>query len=195
MHHMGCQEILFATKKEKMAGVMEMKQCTSLARFQVPSVPGRCLPLAPQLGARHLSFTAAVGKQPVSAQQLRLERVRTCSTIAADSSSSPSPPWVKNDARLVLEDGSVWAGRAFGATGTLVGEVVFNTSITGYQEILTDPSYKGQFVVFTHPHIGNTGINFGEYLGLLHVTDYPILVQCTLCTASVFVGNNIICWL
>ena len=66
------------------------------------------------------------------------------------------------DARLVLSDGSVWHGNAFGATGTAVGEVVFNTSLTGYQEILTDPSYKGQFVTFTHPHIGNTGINPGK---------------------------------
>lgn len=46
-----------------------------------------------------------------------------------------------------------------------VGEVVFNTSLTGYQEILTDPSYKGQFVVFTYPHIGNVGINEGECFG------------------------------
>ncbi len=77
------------------------------------------------------------------------------------SSNGAGPPWATNDARLVLEDGSVWEGRAFGARGTELGEVVFNTSITGYQEILTDPSYKGQFVVYTHPHIGNTGVNFG----------------------------------
>ena len=51
---------------------------------------------------------------------------------------------------------------AFGAEGTALAETVFNTSLTGYQEILTDPSYKGQYVVFTHPHIGNVGINFGE---------------------------------
>lgn len=62
-------------------------------------------------------------------------------------------------ARLVLEDGSVWPGTAFGAPGTQVGEVVFNTSLTGYQEILTDPSYAGQIVVMTAPQIGNTGIN------------------------------------
>ncbi len=61
-------------------------------------------------------------------------------------------------ARLVLEDGSVWHGAAFGASGTRLGEVVFNTSLTGYQEILTDPSYAGQIVVMTAPHIGNTGI-------------------------------------
>ena len=62
-------------------------------------------------------------------------------------------------ARLALEDGSVWHGTAFGASGTEFGEVVFNTSLTGYQEILTDPSYAGQIVVMTAPQIGNTGVN------------------------------------
>jgi hypothetical protein len=77
------------------------------------------------------------------------------------AASAAPAPWKKQDTRLVLEDGSVWRGVGFGAKGTQIGEVVFNTSITGYQEIMTDPSYKGQFVVFTHPHIGNTGINEG----------------------------------
>lgn len=71
-------------------------------------------------------------------------------------------PWKPRNCRLVLEDGSIWKGHSFGAEGTQVGECVFNTSITGYQEIMTDPSYKGQFVVFTHPHIGNVGINQGR---------------------------------
>ncbi len=62
-------------------------------------------------------------------------------------------------AKLALEDGSVFTGRHFGATGTTEGEVVFNTSMTGYQEILTDPSYKGQIVTMTYPLIGNYGIN------------------------------------
>jgi carbamoyl-phosphate synthase small subunit len=62
-------------------------------------------------------------------------------------------------AKLALEDGSVFTGRAFGAGGTSEGEVVFNTSMTGYQEILTDPSYKGQIVTMTYPLIGNYGIN------------------------------------
>lgn len=65
----------------------------------------------------------------------------------------------KHSARLVLEDGSIWRGLACGAPGTQLGEVVFNTSLTGYQEILTDPSYAGQIVVMTAPQIGNTGIN------------------------------------
>jgi carbamoyl-phosphate synthase small subunit len=62
-------------------------------------------------------------------------------------------------AKLALEDGTVFTGRAFGATGTTEGEVVFNTSMTGYQEILTDPSYKGQIVTMTYPLIGNYGVN------------------------------------
>ncbi len=60
---------------------------------------------------------------------------------------------------LVLEDGSVFTGRAFGAQATVVGEVVFNTAMTGYQEVLTDPSYYGQMVVMTVPHVGNVGVN------------------------------------
>jgi len=64
-----------------------------------------------------------------------------------------------NSALLVLEDGSVFKGTAIGAAGTSVGEVVFNTSMTGYQEILTDPSYAEQIITLTYPHIGNTGTN------------------------------------
>lgn len=60
---------------------------------------------------------------------------------------------------LVLEDGSVFHGTAFGAEGISVGEVVFNTAMTGYQEILTDPSYAEQIVTLTYPHIGNVGAN------------------------------------
>src|SRR6266850_3581592 len=62
-------------------------------------------------------------------------------------------------AALVLADGTIFHGRSIGAPGAAVGEVVFNTAITGYQEILTDPSYCRQLVTLTHPHIGNTGIN------------------------------------
>ncbi|MBI5039336.1 MAG: glutamine-hydrolyzing carbamoyl-phosphate synthase small subunit [Nitrospirae bacterium] len=60
---------------------------------------------------------------------------------------------------LALADGTVFDGYSFGAEGEAVGEVVFNTSMTGYQEILTDPSYKGQIVTMTYPHIGNYGVN------------------------------------
>ena len=62
-------------------------------------------------------------------------------------------------AKLALEDGTVYTGRGFGATGETFGEAVFNTSMTGYQEVLTDPSYKGQIVAMTYPLIGNYGVN------------------------------------
>lgn len=61
-------------------------------------------------------------------------------------------------ALLVLADGTTYQGRSFGATGTTFGEVVFNTGMTGYQEVLTDPSYRGQIVTFTYPELGNTGV-------------------------------------
>jgi carbamoyl-phosphate synthase small subunit len=70
---------------------------------------------------------------------------------------SPRPP--DCNAALVLADGTVFWGQGLGAAGTAVGEVCFNTSITGYQEILTDPSYAGQIINFTFPHIGNVGAN------------------------------------
>ena len=62
-------------------------------------------------------------------------------------------------ALLVLADGTAYRGWSFGATGTAIGEVVFNTGMSGYQEVLTDPSYCGQIVVFTYPELGNTGVN------------------------------------
>ncbi|RLW67220.1 MAG: carbamoyl-phosphate synthase small subunit [gamma proteobacterium symbiont of Stewartia floridana] len=66
---------------------------------------------------------------------------------------------MRKPAVLVLEDGSQFQGESIGAEGQTVGEVVFNTAMTGYQEILTDPSYRQQIVTLTYPHIGNTGIN------------------------------------
>jgi carbamoyl-phosphate synthase small subunit len=65
-------------------------------------------------------------------------------------------------AMLALEDGAVFEGRGFGAPGETVGEVVFNTSLPGYQEVLTDPSYAGQIVTMTYPHIGNYGVNWDD---------------------------------
>ena len=65
-------------------------------------------------------------------------------------------------ALLALEDGLILEGESFGAEGETFGEMVFNTSLVGYQEILTDPSYKGQIVVMTYPHIGNYGVNFDD---------------------------------
>ena len=65
-------------------------------------------------------------------------------------------------ALLALEDGTTWPGTALGAIGERAGEVIFNTAMTGYQEVLTDPSYYGQIVVMTAPHIGNTGVNIED---------------------------------
>ena len=77
--------------------------------------------------------------------------------------TQPQPQQVwdepKPTALLVLADGTVLEGRGFGATGHAVGEVCFNTAMTGYEEILTDPSYAGQIITFTFPHIGNVGTN------------------------------------
>ena len=66
------------------------------------------------------------------------------------------------NAKLVLHNGIVFPGFSFGATGTIVGEIVFNTGMTGYQEVITDPSYFGQILTFTYPEIGNTGINYED---------------------------------
>ena len=65
----------------------------------------------------------------------------------------------KRNAKLVLSNGITFPGFSFGASGTTVGEIVFNTGMTGYQEVITDPSYFGQILTFTYPEIGNTGIN------------------------------------
>ncbi len=86
-------------------------------------------------------------------------------------------------ALLALADGTVFQGQGVGAVGKSVGEVVFNTAITGYQEILTDPSYTRQIVTLTHPHIGNVGINRedneagGIYAAGLVIRDLPLLVS------------------
>jgi carbamoyl-phosphate synthase small subunit len=84
---------------------------------------------------------------------------------------------------LVLADGTVFRGRAVGASGSSVGEVVFNTAMTGYQEILTDPSYAGQIVTLTYPHIGNVGVNAEDvesrrpFAAGLVIRDLPRLVS------------------
>jgi carbamoyl-phosphate synthase small subunit len=92
--------------------------------------------------------------------------------------TKPFPPAV-----LVLADGTIFKGTAIGASGETVGEVVFNTAMTGYQEILTDPSYMGQIITLTYPHIGNVGINSEDnestkaYASGLIIRDYPMLVS------------------
>ena len=89
-------------------------------------------------------------------------------TNSGRSGAAPTHGRTKPTAVLVLGDGSVFEGFGFGATTTNVGEVCFNTSMTGYQEIMTDPSYAGQIITFTFPHIGNVGANPKD-----HETDTP----------------------
>ena len=118
----------------------------------------RSAPAQASATSTHCSF---FGQKRELAKPL-MARHSACTCVRASSGNGAvSPPWHQPDCRLALADGSVWPGKSFGATGQTIAEAVFNTSLTGYQEILTDASYKGQFVVFTHPHIGNTGINLG----------------------------------
>ena len=78
-----------------------------------------------------------------------------------DATKAAARPLHAN-AALALDDGTVFWGTGVGAVGVTVGEVCFNTSMTGYQEIMTDPSYAGQIVTFTFPHIGNVGANLED---------------------------------
>ncbi len=90
---------------------------------------------------------------------------------------------MKHTALLALADGSIFYGKSIGYTGQSVGEVVFNTAITGYQEILTDPSYYRQIVTLTYPHIGNTGANSEDeesakiYAAGLVIRDLPLMMS------------------
>ncbi|MDO9161092.1 MAG: glutamine-hydrolyzing carbamoyl-phosphate synthase small subunit [Methylococcaceae bacterium] len=90
---------------------------------------------------------------------------------------------MSNSALLVLEDGTVFNGVSIGADGLSVGEVVFNTAMTGYQEILSDPSYARQIVTLTYPHVGNTGTNdednesVGVFASGLVIRDLPLLAS------------------
>ena len=104
-------------------------------------------------------------------------------------------------ASLVLSDGTVFHGISIGANGHTVGEVVFNTSMTGYQEILTDPSYTEQIVTLTYPHIGNTGTNPEDvesgkvYAAGLIIRDLPLLAsnfRSTQTLSEYLVANNIV---
>ena len=102
---------------------------------------------------------------------------------------------------LVLADGTVFRGISIGASGHTVGEVVFNTAMTGYQEILTDPSYTEQIVTLTYPHIGNTGVNSEDvesgrvYAAGLIIRDLPLLASNFRCEQSLsdyLAANNVV---
>ena len=102
---------------------------------------------------------------------------------------------------LTLADGTIFRGRAIGARGHTVGEVVFNTAMTGYQEILTDPSYCGQIVTLTYPHVGNTGVNAEDvesrriFAAGLVIRDLPALASSWRSTgdlSSYLAGANVV---
>ncbi|MEL7409318.1 MAG: carbamoyl phosphate synthase small subunit, partial [Cyanobacteria bacterium J06558_2] len=110
---------------------------------------------------------------------------------------------LKTDAKsalLVLADGTTYHGWSFGAVGTAVGEVVFNTGMTGYQEVLTDPSYSGQIITFTYPELGNTGVNpTDEESGRVqakaviarNITDRPSNWRSTQSLPNYLIENNV----
>ena len=102
---------------------------------------------------------------------------------------------------LVLADGTVFRGISIGSSGSTVAEVVFNTSMTGYQEILTDPSYTKQIVTLTYPHIGNYGVNAEDvesshvYASGLIIRDLPLVhsnFRNTQSLADYLIANNIV---
>src|SRR5439155_3740874 len=99
-------------------------------------------------------------QEPVA--QLPLRRGATAGSRPLHHVPGPGDAPVTDAAYLALSDGTVFSGRAVGARGSTAGEVVFHTGCTGYQEVLTDPSYCGQIVVMTTPHIGNYGVNAND---------------------------------
>ncbi|XP_050371545.1 carbamoyl-phosphate synthase small chain, chloroplastic-like [Argentina anserina] len=138
--------------------------------------------------------------KPQNHSKPRVFTLRCSSAADNDVSDLSKRPWKPSDARLVLEDGSIWRAKSFGASGTQVGEVVFNTSLTGYQEIITDPSYAGQFVLMTNPQIGNTGVNFDDeesrqcFLGGLVIRNLSISTsnyRCAISLGDYFAERNI----
>ena len=117
--------------------------------------------------SRHPERSAAKSKDPESLPQrtatgfLDFAQNDNASNVTDEFENLCTPLILSSDVRtiLALEDGRYFEGESFGATGTCVGEICFNTSMTGYQEVLTDPSYRGQIVAMTYPLIGNYGIN------------------------------------
>ena len=116
-----------------------------------------------QLSGSQLADLSPPGPIPTIVTRATVSRVERLSWGDVRRDQDPhverlTPP-MDRPAKLALEDGTVYTGTAFGADAEVDGEVVFNTSMTGYQEILTDPSYRGQIVTMTYPQIGNYGVN------------------------------------
>jgi carbamoyl-phosphate synthase small subunit len=112
------------------------------------------------VGAATIADVPEMKPKNSAAKTEQSAQAETAAGEGAPASKTGGVPTVRGGcAKLALENGAVFVGRGFGASGRSEGEVVFNTSMTGYQEILTDPSYKGQIVTMTYPLIGNYGIN------------------------------------
>jgi carbamoyl-phosphate synthase small subunit len=126
-------------------------------------IVGRIAPPTPA------SAAASWREQPAQPEE------KVSSVVDGAAQKAPTPPPPGTTAALVLADGSVFWGRGVGAMGMQVGEVCFNTSMTGYQEIMTDPSYAGQIITFTFPHIGNVGANAEDIENLTPVARGLIL--------------------
>ena len=97
--------------------------------------------------------------RPVDRWNLQSSSALEVFPVKLNPKSISTHEYTRTIAKLALEDGTVFTGTSFGAAGEVDGEVCFNTSMTGYQEILTDPSYRGQIVTMTYPEIGNYGVN------------------------------------
>jgi hypothetical protein len=136
-----------------------MLQCTS--RQQIRAVCGYNQGLSSQ---QRRPAASKATTYPKAAFQPQVPLVPQAAQAPGDRNQPENPVLLSLQGRfppaiLALADGTVFIGNSIGAAGTTVGEVVFNTSMSGYQEILTDPSYCQQLVTLTYPHIGNYGVN------------------------------------
>src|ERR1700756_5518596 len=134
--------------------VLISSRSTAMAFRKV--APDSCRSNRPRPAARSRLRPSMTEKQPAEAHSKAADPQATQPKGARAQASWVEP---KASALLVLADGTVFEGCGLGATGRAAGEVCFNTAMTGYEEILTDPSYAGQIITFTFPHIGNVGTN------------------------------------
>ena len=123
------------------------------------AIPSPLRTRAGDTGADTSQAAAARGAESFQAGDIMIAAIIKASSTARSHHGHLAAAALVVGDLLALEDGSLFHGLSIGATGKTSGEVVFNTSMTGYQEILTDPSYAGQIITFTFPHIGNVGTN------------------------------------
>ncbi len=115
----------------------------------------------------------------VTGQSDRIEAIRKIYEEIENALLTQNKSYASSKAKLILENGMIFEGESIGAEGTSYGEIVFNTSMVGYQEVLTDPSYAGQTIVMTYPEIGNYGINKDDYeSGKIHAKGFVVRNLC-----------------